>query len=123
MKIMPEAGSLSVRHKAGAGDRYAALMAAIVRRLPFGLDRVVAPNLLGFALINLCTFTLDLALLTALHGGLRWPVPVSITLSYLTRWDAADEAREPPWPTISGISRWLGSVELSCAVTPCRPPG
>jgi putative flippase GtrA len=84
MKIMPEAGSPSALRKAGAGDRYAALMAAIVRRLPFGLDRVVAPNLLGFAVINLCTFTLDLALLTALHGALRWPVPVSITLSYVT---------------------------------------
>jgi putative flippase GtrA len=84
MKIMPEAGSLSVRHKGGAGERYATLMAAVVRRLPFGLDRVIAPNLLGFAVINLCTFTLDLALLTGLHGGLRWPVPVSITLSYVT---------------------------------------
>ena len=83
MKIMPEAGSPSERHKAGDGERYAALMAAIVRRLPVGLDRVVAPNLLGFAVINLCTFTLDLALLTALHGGLHWPVPLSITLSYL----------------------------------------
>jgi putative flippase GtrA len=68
----------------GGGERYVALMAAIVRRLPFGLDRVVAPNLLGFAVINLCTFSLDLALLTALHGGLGWPVPVSITLSYVT---------------------------------------
>src|SRR6202050_5660528 len=72
------------RHQDGAGERYAALMAAIVRRRPLGLNRVGAPNLLGFAVINLCTFTLDLALLTALHGGLRWPVPVSITLSYVT---------------------------------------
>ena len=59
-------------------------MAAIVHGLPFGLDRVVAPSLLGFAVINLCTFSLDLALLTGLHGGLGWPVPVSITLSYVT---------------------------------------
>jgi putative flippase GtrA len=110
MKIMPEARSPSTRDKTGAGspsarenagagaretagagaqdnagvsERFVALMAAIVRRLPFGLDRVVAPNLLGFAVINLCTFGLDLALLTGLHGGLRWPVPVSITVSYL----------------------------------------
>jgi putative flippase GtrA len=66
------------------GARFTAVMAAIVRRLPFGLARIVAPNMLGFAVINTCTFTIDLALLTALHGGLRWPVPVSITLSYLT---------------------------------------
>ena len=68
---------------ASAGERFGAAMAAIVRRLPFGLDRVIAPNLLGFAVINSVTFGLDLALLTALHGGLRWPVPVSITASYV----------------------------------------
>jgi hypothetical protein len=68
MKIMPEAGSPRTRDKAGPGERYAAVMAAVVHRLPFGLDRVVAPNLLGFAVINLGTFTLDLGLLTALHG-------------------------------------------------------
>ncbi len=84
MKIMPEAGPPSARDKADPGARYAAAMASLVRRLPFGLGRVVAPNLLGFAVINLGTFTLDLALLTALHGGLRWPVPASITLAYLT---------------------------------------
>jgi putative flippase GtrA len=58
-------------------------MAAIVRRLPFGLARVVAPNMLGFAVISAVTFSLNLVLLVALHGGLRWPVPVSITLAYL----------------------------------------
>ncbi len=68
---------------ASAGERFGAGMAAVVRRLPFGLDRVIAPNLLGFAVINSVTFGLDLALLTALHGGLRWPVPVSITASYV----------------------------------------
>jgi len=81
---MPVAESVRARTRAGPGERYAAVMAAIVHRLPFGLARIVAPNMLGFAVINSCTFTVDLALLTALHGGLRWPVPVSITLSYLT---------------------------------------
>jgi putative flippase GtrA len=57
-------------------------MATAVRHLPFGLARIVPPNLLGFAVINGFTFACDLALLTALHGGLRWPVAVSITLSY-----------------------------------------
>ncbi|HYZ51908.1 MAG TPA: GtrA family protein [Streptosporangiaceae bacterium] len=63
-------------------DRFMTVMAAIVRRLPFGLARIIAPNMLGFAIINSCTFAIDLALLTAFHGGLHWPVPVSITLSY-----------------------------------------
>jgi len=57
-------------------------MTAAVRHLPFGLARIVPPNLLGFAVINGFTFACDLGLLTALHGGLRWPVAVSITLSY-----------------------------------------
>ncbi len=69
--------------KAARGARFTAVTTAIVSVLPFGLDRIVAPNMLGFAIINAFTFATDLALLTALHGGLRWPVPVSITLSYI----------------------------------------
>ncbi len=81
---MPAAGTVRARAMARRGERFAALSAAIARRLPFGLDRVVAPNMVGFVLINSGTFATDLVLLTILHGGLRWPVPVSITASYLT---------------------------------------
>lgn len=59
-------------------------MAAVARRLPFGLSRVVPPSLLGYLLINLCTFFLDLGILAVTHGVLRWPLPVSVTLSYGT---------------------------------------
>jgi putative flippase GtrA len=69
--------------RARRGERFAAVMAAAAVRLPLGLARVVPPTLLGYAVINGCTFTLDLLLLTALHGGLHWPVAASITLSYL----------------------------------------
>jgi putative flippase GtrA len=62
--------------------RFAAAMTAVVRRLPFGLSTVIAPSLLGYLLINLCTFFLDLSLLAAFHGGLKWPLPVAVTLSY-----------------------------------------
>jgi putative flippase GtrA len=82
---MPLAESVRAERKARRarrGERFAAAMTAVVRRLPFGLDRVIAPSMLGFAIINGCTFGCDLALLTAFHGGLHWPVPVSITLSY-----------------------------------------
>jgi putative flippase GtrA len=58
-------------------------MAAIVRRLPFGLAGIIPPSLLGFAVINGFTFALDLGLLTALHGGLRWPLPVAFTAAYI----------------------------------------
>ena len=59
-------------------------MTAIVRRLPFGLSRVIAPSLLGYLLINLCTFFLDLSILALAHGVLRWPLPVAVTVSYGT---------------------------------------
>jgi putative flippase GtrA len=59
-------------------------MAAIVRRLPFGLSRIVAPSFLGFAIINGFTFSVDLGLLSLCHGVLKRPYPAAVTLSYLT---------------------------------------
>jgi putative flippase GtrA len=70
--------------RARRGERFSAVMTAAAARLPLRLARVVPPTLLGFAVINGSTFALDLLLLTALHGGLHWPVPASITLSYVT---------------------------------------
>jgi putative flippase GtrA len=64
--------------------RYAAAMTEITRRLPFGLSEVIEPNLVGYLLINLCTFFIDLSLLAAFHGSLRWPLPVAVTCSYGT---------------------------------------
>lgn len=64
-------------------ERFHAFMAAVVRRLPFGLSDVIAPSLLGFALINGFTFAVDLGLLTAFRSGLGWPLPPAITLAYL----------------------------------------
>ena len=62
--------------------RYAAAMTAITRRLPFGLSEVIEPNMLGYLLINLCMFFVDLSLLAVFHGSLRWPIPVAVTCSY-----------------------------------------
>jgi putative flippase GtrA len=64
-------------------ERFHAVMAAVVRRLPLGLSSVVAPSLLGFAFINGSTFAVDLGLLTAFRSGLGWPLPLAITLAYL----------------------------------------
>jgi putative flippase GtrA len=66
------------------GQRYHALMAAIVRRMPFGLSRIVAPSFLGFAIINGFTFSVDLGLLALCHGVLKWTYPAAVTVSYLT---------------------------------------
>lgn len=45
---------------------------------------MIAPTLVGFALINGFTFGVDLALLWLFRGVLGWPVWLAITLGYLT---------------------------------------
>jgi putative flippase GtrA len=70
----------NVAHRA----RFAAVMTAISRRLPFGLSEHVPPSLVGYLLINLCTFFIDLGLLGLFHGHFRWPIPLAVTLSYGT---------------------------------------
>jgi hypothetical protein len=80
---MPAPGSWSAEPQPGRGAWFAAAVAAIAHRLPFGLARIVAPSMVGFAVINSLTFAADLTLLIVLHGRLRWPVPVSVTVAYL----------------------------------------
>ena len=63
-------------------ERFQKFCVAVVGRLPFGLKSIVAPTLLGFALINGCTFAVDLLLLSGLHAGLRVPLPVAVTVAY-----------------------------------------
>lgn len=81
--IVVNAAVASQTVRAARRERFEALISAVVRRLPFGLARIVAPSLLGYALINTFTFGVDLGLLTLLHSGLRWSLPLSITLAYL----------------------------------------
>ena len=65
------------------GTRFHDVMAVVVERLPFSLSRVVAPSLLGFALINGFTFGVDLVLLTLFRGGLGLPLPAAFTIAYV----------------------------------------
>ncbi|HEX8866354.1 MAG TPA: GtrA family protein [Lentzea sp.] len=58
-------------------------MEVVVRWLPFGLSRVVAPSFLGFAIINGFTFGIDLLLLMLFRSGLGLPVPIAFTLAYV----------------------------------------
>ena len=80
---MPVARSSRAERRARRGERFTAVMSAIAVRLPFGLARVIAPNMLGFAVLSTVTFGLNLVLLIVFHGVLGWPVAVSITLAYL----------------------------------------
>jgi putative flippase GtrA len=70
--------------RAGPVARFHLICERVVTRLPFGLDSVVAPTFLGFAVINTFTFGVDLLLLTVLHGGLRVPLPAAVTAAYVS---------------------------------------
>ena len=70
------------RAEAASADRFHRFCVAVVARLPFGLNSVVAPTFLGFALINGFTFGVDLLLLSALHAGLGLPLPIAVTVAY-----------------------------------------
>jgi putative flippase GtrA len=63
-----------------AADSFARFCVTATSRPPL---RFVAPNFLGFALINGFTFAVDLVLLTIFHGWWKLPVWLAITLSYL----------------------------------------
>lgn len=63
-------------------DRFHRFCVGVVNRLPFGLKSIVAPTFLGFVLINSFTFGIDLAILTAFHGGLGAPLPIAVTVGY-----------------------------------------
>ncbi|WP_051161693.1 GtrA family protein [Nocardia brevicatena] len=64
-------------------DRYTRWCVAVVAHLPWGLERIVAPTFLGFAIVNSFTFGVDLVLLTALRSGFGLPGWLSVTLAYI----------------------------------------
>jgi putative flippase GtrA len=43
---------------------------------------VLVPTLVRYLLISAFTFGLDLVLLTLVHSGLGWPLPVAVTIGY-----------------------------------------
>ncbi|MFV8052090.1 GtrA family protein [Mycobacterium sp. 48b] len=68
--------------RVSTADRFHQICLVVVRRLPAPLDSLVAPTFLGFVVINTFTFGVDLAILTALHGGLRIALPLAVTVGY-----------------------------------------
>jgi hypothetical protein len=65
------------------------LCEVVVARLPFGLNSIVAPTFLGFAVINSATFAFDLVFLTLLHGWLGIALPVAVTVAYACAFTAS----------------------------------
>ena len=69
--------------RVGQAEWFHWLCEQAVARLPLGLASVVAPTFLGFVVINGFTFGVDLLLLTMLHGALRFPLPIAVTVAYV----------------------------------------
>jgi putative flippase GtrA len=67
-----------------AAERAGDLLTTWVDRLPRGLRRRLPRELVGFAILGSFTFLIDLMLLAALKTWTRLPLPVAITLAYLT---------------------------------------
>ncbi len=65
-------------------ERFAAFCDGVARRVPRRLAGVVTARVVGYALINGCTFGLDLLVLTVLHGVVGWPTAAAITVGYVT---------------------------------------
>lgn len=63
-------------------ERAHRVLAGWVDRLPPPLRRMVPPELLGFALLGMVTFAVDLVLLAVLERATTLPLPVSVTLAY-----------------------------------------
>lgn len=61
---------------------FAAFCAGLVRALPGSLAARLPANLVGYAIINGFTFTVDIALLSLFHGYLGWPLTLAITAAY-----------------------------------------
>lgn len=59
------------------------------RHLPFGLNRWIPENFIGFCMLNLCTFSVDLLILTLLYRVLGLPNPVAVTIGYGTAFTLA----------------------------------
>jgi putative flippase GtrA len=67
-----------------AAERAGDLLTTLVDRLPLGLRRRLPRELVGFAILGSFTFLIDLLLLAALKTWTTLPLPVAITLAYLT---------------------------------------
>ncbi|MDD7932481.1 GtrA family protein [Actinomycetospora straminea] len=68
----------------GAQERFRRICAGVVGVLPDPLERLVAPSMVGFCLVNGVTFAVDLLLLTLLIDALRLPLWLGITVAYGT---------------------------------------
>lgn len=101
-------------------ERFRRACEAVVGVLPGPVRRIVAPSLVGFAVVNGFTFAVDLALLSLLIDGLGLPLWAGITLAYgtafalsfvLNRWLNFDPER----PVGAQIGRYIAVIAVNYA--------
>lgn len=73
-----------VARRAPLPERVGVALTSWVDRLPPGLRRLLPRELVGFAILGACTFLIDLALLWLLKTTTSLPLPVDVTLAYVT---------------------------------------
>jgi putative flippase GtrA len=105
----------------GTRERFRRGCEAVVGVLPGPLGRIVAPSLVGFAVVNGFTFAVDLVLLSLLVDGLRLPLWAGVTIAYgtafalsfvLNRWLNFDPER----PVGAQIGRYVAVIAVNYAV-------
>lgn len=62
--------------------RFLAAMTIVTRALPFGLSRILAPSDVGYLLISLGTFLLNLVFLALFRGTMRLDLSLAVTLAF-----------------------------------------
>jgi putative flippase GtrA len=70
--------------RARFAERIGDFLTSWVSRLPPRLRRLLPRELVGFAILGGFTFTIDLVLLAVLRGTTRLPLPVDVSLAYVT---------------------------------------
>lgn len=70
-------------------DGFGRFCDGFVRRLPFGLNRLVAPTFVGFAMIGGATFCVDLVVLWLTFKQAGLPYPLAATLGYAVSYGLA----------------------------------
>ena len=83
-----ESAGTAVRDRPGVrvslGERIGDLLTSWVDRLPPRLRRLLPRELVGFAILGGFTFTIDIVLLAVLRATTRLPLPVEVSLAYVT---------------------------------------
>lgn len=82
--MQPSASDPSATAPRSAADRFLAIRQELWRRLPGRLGRLIPPDFIGYAILNLFTFFVDMAILTVVFRAARAPYPIATTVGYGT---------------------------------------